>query len=39
MAQHIRERFNWPVEVPEHGQKFELDVMTEPSAVASDANC
>ena len=24
MAQHIRERFNWPVEVPEHGQQFEL---------------
>jgi metallo-beta-lactamase family protein len=24
MAGHIRERFNWPVEVPEHGQKFEL---------------
>ncbi|MGH9875230.1 MAG: MBL fold metallo-hydrolase RNA specificity domain-containing protein [Pyrinomonadaceae bacterium] len=25
MAEHIRERFNWPVEVPEHGQQFELD--------------
>ncbi|HEV7474724.1 MAG TPA: MBL fold metallo-hydrolase RNA specificity domain-containing protein, partial [Pyrinomonadaceae bacterium] len=24
MAQHIREQFNWPVEVPEHGQQFEL---------------
>ena len=24
MARHIRERFNWPVEVPEHGQQFEL---------------
>lgn len=24
MAAHIRERFNWPVEVPEHGQRFEL---------------
>jgi Cft2 family RNA processing exonuclease len=24
MAQHIRERFNWAVEVPEHGQQFEL---------------
>jgi len=24
MAQHIRERFDWPVEVPEHGQQFEL---------------
>lgn len=24
MAGHIRERFNWPVEVPEHGQQFEL---------------
>ncbi|HEV7683223.1 MAG TPA: MBL fold metallo-hydrolase [Pyrinomonadaceae bacterium] len=24
MAGHIRERFSWPVEVPEHGQKFEL---------------
>lgn len=24
MAQHIRERFNWPVEVPEHGQQFKL---------------
>ena len=24
MAEHIRERFNWPVEVPEHGQQFEL---------------
>ena len=24
MAQHIRERFSWPVEVPEHGQQFEL---------------
>ena len=24
MAQHIRERFNWPVDVPEHGQQFEL---------------
>ena len=24
MAQHIRERFNWRVEVPEHGQQFEL---------------
>lgn len=24
MAQHIRQRFNWPVEVPEHGEKFEL---------------
>ncbi len=24
MAQHIRERFNWPVEVPAHGQQFEL---------------
>jgi metallo-beta-lactamase family protein len=24
MAQHIRERFNWPVEVPEHAQQFEL---------------
>jgi metallo-beta-lactamase family protein len=24
MAQHIRERFNWPVEVPEYGQQFEL---------------
>ncbi|MGH9874959.1 MAG: MBL fold metallo-hydrolase RNA specificity domain-containing protein, partial [Pyrinomonadaceae bacterium] len=23
MAEHIRERFNWPVEVPEHGQQFE----------------
>jgi len=24
MAKHIRERFDWPVEVPEHGQQFEL---------------
>jgi len=24
MAQHIRERFNWPVDVPEHGQQFQL---------------
>ena len=24
MAAHIRERFNWRVEVPEHGQQFEL---------------
>lgn len=24
MAQHIRERFGWTVEVPEHGQQFEL---------------
>ena len=24
MAARIRERFNWPVEVPEHGQRFEL---------------
>ena len=24
MAEHIRERFNWLVEVPEHGQQFEL---------------
>jgi len=24
MAQHIRERFDWPVEVPEHGQQFKL---------------
>ena len=24
MAQHIRERFNWRVEVPEHGEQFEL---------------
>jgi metallo-beta-lactamase family protein len=24
MAQHIRERFDWPVEVPEHGQKFDV---------------
>jgi metallo-beta-lactamase family protein len=24
MAEHIRQRFNWPVEVPEHGQQFEL---------------
>ena len=24
MAQHLRQEFNWPVEVPEHGQKFEL---------------
>jgi metallo-beta-lactamase family protein len=24
MAQHIRERFDWTVEVPEHGQQFEL---------------
>ncbi len=24
MAGHIRDRFNWPVEVPEHGQQFEL---------------
>ncbi|MGH9932720.1 MAG: MBL fold metallo-hydrolase RNA specificity domain-containing protein [Pyrinomonadaceae bacterium] len=24
MAGHIRERFNWTVEVPEHGQQFEL---------------
>jgi metallo-beta-lactamase family protein len=24
MATHIRERFSWPVEVPEHGQQFEL---------------
>ena len=24
MAEHIRERFDWPVEVPEHGQQFEL---------------
>lgn len=24
MAEHIRERFNWPVDVPEHGQQFEL---------------
>lgn len=24
MAGHIRERFGWQVEVPEHGQKFEL---------------
>jgi len=24
MAGHIRERFNWPVEVPEHGQQFDL---------------
>lgn len=24
MAQHIRERFDWTVEVPEHGRQFEL---------------
>jgi metallo-beta-lactamase family protein len=24
MAEHIRERFDWQVEVPEHGQQFEL---------------
>ena len=24
MAEHIRKRFDWPVEVPEHGQQFEL---------------
>jgi metallo-beta-lactamase family protein len=24
MAEHIRQRFGWPVEVPEHGQQFEL---------------
>jgi metallo-beta-lactamase family protein len=24
MAARIRERFNWPVEVPEHGQQFQL---------------
>ena len=24
MAEHIRQRFDWPVEVPEHGQQFEL---------------
>lgn len=24
MAEHIRTRFDWPVEVPEHGQQFEL---------------
>lgn len=24
MANHIRERFKWPVDVPEHGQQFEL---------------
>ncbi|HKO60932.1 MAG TPA: MBL fold metallo-hydrolase [Pyrinomonadaceae bacterium] len=24
MAARIRERFNWPVDVPEHGQRFEL---------------
>jgi len=24
MAQHLRERFNWQIEVPEHGEKFEL---------------
>jgi metallo-beta-lactamase family protein len=24
MAQHLRERFDWTVEVPEHGQQFEL---------------
>jgi metallo-beta-lactamase family protein len=24
MAQHIRDRFSWPVDVPEHGQQFEL---------------
>jgi metallo-beta-lactamase family protein len=24
MAQHIRQQFNWTVEVPEHGQQFEL---------------
>ena len=24
MAQHIREQFSWQVEVPEHGQQFEL---------------
>jgi metallo-beta-lactamase family protein len=24
MAEHIRERFDWPVEVPEHGEQFEL---------------
>ncbi len=24
MAQHIRERFNWTVEVPEHGEQFQL---------------
>ena len=24
MADHIRKRFDWPVEVPEHGQQFEL---------------
>jgi metallo-beta-lactamase family protein len=24
MAEHIRERFEWQVEVPEHGQQFEL---------------
>jgi metallo-beta-lactamase family protein len=24
MAAHIRDRFNWPVAVPEHGQRFEL---------------
>ena len=26
MAARIRERFNWLVEVPEHGQRFELSV-------------
>jgi metallo-beta-lactamase family protein len=25
MAQHLRDRFNWPVDVPEHGQQFELE--------------
>ena len=24
MAEHIRKRFDWPVDVPEHGQQFEL---------------
>jgi metallo-beta-lactamase family protein len=24
MAQHIRQQFNWSVDVPEHGQRFEL---------------
>ena len=24
MAEHIRQRFGWPIEVPEHGQQFEL---------------
>ena len=25
MAEHIRQRFGWPIEVPEHGQQFELN--------------